>query len=179
MPTIYSQQVNAGSTRKGRLAHHCLEQFVERVHRFRECTCHTRFGVLGRSRGAPCAGHTAQTAALRCVKIAQEHVRLTQGASVCVSWSLAAIRLLELCCWMMQLSLCKKFCLSTIVRMLAFDIPRSRKETKKNKSSSSPQVQTGFVSTSSICVTRVMADPSVRPCRSRDATKTAAAAFDA
>ena len=60
-------------------------------YRFRECTCLTRFGVLGRSRGAPCAGHTAQTPALRCVKVAQARVPLTQGASVFVSWS-AAIR---------------------------------------------------------------------------------------
>ena len=30
-------------------------------------------------RGAPCAGPTAQTAALRCVIVAQEHVPLTQG----------------------------------------------------------------------------------------------------
>ena len=54
-------------------------------------------------------GPTAQTAALRCVNVAQEHVPLTQGASIFVSWSSAAIRLLELGCWM-QLSPCKKFC---------------------------------------------------------------------
>ena len=46
---------------EGRLAYHCLEQLVGRLRRFRECTCLTRFNVLGRSRGAPCAGHTPQT----------------------------------------------------------------------------------------------------------------------
>ena len=66
---------------------------------------------------APCAVHTAQTAGLRCVKVAQAHVPLTQGANVFVSWS-AAIRLLELGCWM-QLSLIKKLCLSIVVRVLA------------------------------------------------------------
>ena len=94
---------------EGRLAYHCLEELVGRLHRFRECTCLTRFSVLGRSHGAPCAGHTAQTAALRCDNVAQAHVPIRQGASVCVSWSLAAIRLLELGCWMMQLRLCKFF----------------------------------------------------------------------
>ena len=85
------------------------------LHQFRECTRLTEFDVQDRSRGAPCAGPTAQTAALRCVNIAQESVPLTQGASVCVSWSLAITRLLERGCWMRQLSPCRFF-----VRALMF-----------------------------------------------------------
>ena len=71
---------------------------------------HSSHDVQDRSRGAPCAGPAAQTAALRWVDVAQEHVPLTQGASVSVGWSLAATRFLELGCWMMQLSPCREFC---------------------------------------------------------------------
>ena len=59
---------------------------------------------LSRSRGAPCAGHTAETAALRCVKVAQAHVPLTQGASVLVAGCTSAfvrsfVRALLFVCW--------------------------------------------------------------------------------
>ena len=85
----------------------------------RLCTRPTGFDVLDRSRGAPCVVPTAQTAALRCVNVAQEHVPLTQEASDCVSWSLAVTRLQERGCWMMQLSARIVLWECTDVRVLA------------------------------------------------------------
>ena len=62
--------------------------------------------------------------------VAQEHVPLTQGASVCISWSLVATGLRELGCWMMQLSPRGEFCWSTAVRALALTSHDQRKGQK-------------------------------------------------
>ena len=88
----------------------CMVLRAGLLHPFRECIRLTGFDVQDRSRGATRAGPAVQTAALRFVNVAQEHVPLTQGVSDCVSWSLAVTRLPERGCWMMQLSLCREFC---------------------------------------------------------------------
>ena len=95
---------------KGRLVYRCMVLREGMLLLFRECTGPTGFDVLDRSRGAPCVVPAAQTAALRCVNVAPEHDPLTQGASDCVSWSLAVTRLRECGCWMMQLSPCRVLC---------------------------------------------------------------------
>ena len=95
---------------KGRPVYRCMVLREGMLLLFRECTRPTGFDVLDRSRGAPCVVPAAQTAALRCVNVAPEHDPLTQGASDCVSWSLAVTRLRERGCWMMQLSPCRVLC---------------------------------------------------------------------